>query len=134
MLPLSVLGMDEERREVEAILDTGFTGHLTLPEAVIEELNLPSQGVREAVLADGSRVALEVYRARVLWDDAPRDVQVLTSGSEALVGMSLLYGYEVRIGVVEGGETLIMMAGRLSGHGLSSSVIVWTIGADVPRR
>ena len=37
-------------------------------------------------------------------------------------------------GVVEQGETLIMMAGRLSGHGLSSSVIVWTIGEDVPRR
>jgi pyruvate kinase len=37
-------------------------------------------------------------------------------------------------GVVSVGETLIMMAGRLSGHGLSSSVIVWTIGEDVPRR
>src|SRR5688572_11023988 len=37
-------------------------------------------------------------------------------------------------GVVQPGETLIMMAGRLSGHGLSSSVIVWTIGEDVPRR
>ncbi|MBK8466719.1 MAG: pyruvate kinase [Chloracidobacterium sp.] len=37
-------------------------------------------------------------------------------------------------GVVEVGETLIMMAGRLSGLGLSSSVIVWTIGEQVPRR
>lgn len=37
-------------------------------------------------------------------------------------------------GVVDTGETIIMMAGRLSGHGLSSSVIVWTIGSDVPRR
>lgn len=37
-------------------------------------------------------------------------------------------------GVVSPGETLIMMAGRLSGLGLSSSVIVWTIGEDVPRR
>ncbi|MGD9563623.1 MAG: pyruvate kinase [Pyrinomonadaceae bacterium] len=37
-------------------------------------------------------------------------------------------------GVVEAGETIIMMAGRLSGHGLSSSVIVWTIGEEVPRR
>jgi len=36
--------------------------------------------------------------------------------------------------VVEPGETLIMMAGRLSGRGLSSSVIVWTIGEQVPRR
>ena len=37
-------------------------------------------------------------------------------------------------GVVDPGETLIMMAGRLSGLGLSSSVIVWTIGESVPRR
>src|SRR5829696_276716 len=37
-------------------------------------------------------------------------------------------------GVVDTGETLIMMAGRLSGHGLSSSVIVWTIGEEIPRR
>lgn len=37
-------------------------------------------------------------------------------------------------GVVEAGETLIMMAGRLSGLGLSSSVIMWTIGEDLPRR
>lgn len=35
---------------------------------------------------------------------------------------------------VEKGETIIMMAGRLSGLGLSSSVIVWTIGENTPRR
>lgn len=35
---------------------------------------------------------------------------------------------------VEEGEMIVMMAGRLSGLGLSSSVVVWTIGEDVPRR
>jgi pyruvate kinase len=35
---------------------------------------------------------------------------------------------------VENGETIVMMAGRLSGLGLSSSVVVWTVGEDVPRR
>jgi pyruvate kinase len=35
---------------------------------------------------------------------------------------------------IDQGETIIMMAGRLSGLGLSSSVIVWTIGSDVPKR
>ncbi|MGC2238190.1 MAG: pyruvate kinase [Pyrinomonadaceae bacterium] len=35
---------------------------------------------------------------------------------------------------VEKGETLVMMAGRLSGLGLSSSIVVWTIGEDVARR
>ncbi len=37
-------------------------------------------------------------------------------------------------GAVIIGETLIMMAGRLSGLGLSSSVIVWSIGENVPHR
>lgn len=37
-------------------------------------------------------------------------------------------------GVVQNGETIIMMAGRLSGLGLSSSVIVWTVGEEVPER
>ncbi len=36
--------------------------------------------------------------------------------------------------VVEKGETLVMMAGRLSGLGLSSSIVVWTIGENMPRR
>lgn len=37
-------------------------------------------------------------------------------------------------GAVETGETIVMMAGRLSGLGLSSSVVVWTVGEDTPRR
>ena len=37
-------------------------------------------------------------------------------------------------GAVEEGETMVMMAGRLSGLGLTSSVVVWTIGENVPRR
>jgi len=36
--------------------------------------------------------------------------------------------------VVDEGETIVMMAGRLSGLGLSSSVIVWTIGEDTANR
>ncbi|MBC7797042.1 MAG: pyruvate kinase [Pyrinomonadaceae bacterium] len=35
-------------------------------------------------------------------------------------------------GAVENGETLVMMAGRLSGLGLSSSVVVSTVGESVP--
>ena len=36
--------------------------------------------------------------------------------------------------VVEDGETIVMLAGRLSGLGLSSSVTVWTIGEAVAKR
>ncbi len=40
----------------------------------------------------------------------------------------------LKAGTVENGETIVMMAGRLSGLGLSSSVVVWTIGENTPRR
>jgi hypothetical protein len=40
----------------------------------------------------------------------------------------------LRAGVVEEDETIVMMAGRLSGHGLSSSVVVWTIGEEIASR
>ncbi len=72
ILSVSVLGADERRTDIEAVMDTGFTGDLTLPDRVIEELSLPSRGVREVVLADGSTVAMEIYRARVVWDGAVR--------------------------------------------------------------
>jgi pyruvate kinase len=40
----------------------------------------------------------------------------------------------LKAGVVKESETIVMMAGRLSGLGLSSSVIVWTIGENLPHR
>jgi pyruvate kinase len=60
----------------------------------------------------------------------------LTSNGPDATAELLKVGEETLLeaGVVERGETLIMMAGRLSGHGLSSSVIVWTIGENIPRR
>ena len=50
--------------------------------------------------------------------------QLLKSGEQTLVNANL----------VEQDETLVMMAGRLSGLGLSSSVVVSTIGEAVPRK
>jgi pyruvate kinase len=60
---------------------------------------------------------------------------LMNTGSDATEEM-LKTGERILLdaGVVTAGETLIMMAGRLSGLGLSSSVIVWTIGEKVPRR
>jgi pyruvate kinase len=40
----------------------------------------------------------------------------------------------VEAGAVQQGETIVLMAGRLSGLGLSSSVTLLTIGGDLPRK
>jgi len=67
----------------------------------------------------------------MIWGVQPYVHQPSTSTKEMLrIGEQTLLAAEV----VEPGETLVMMAGRLSGLGLSSSVIVWTIGERVPRR
>lgn len=73
LVRLVVLGPEDPgtSAEIEAVLDTGFTGHLTLPPEVIGELGLPLLGSRNSVLADGGRVALDVHRARVLYLGLP---------------------------------------------------------------
>lgn len=93
--------------DIEAVVDTGFNGFLTLPIAHVKSLLLPLQGTRDALLADGSTVRLDIYRATVLWDSQPRAVQILAAEGGPLVGMSLLYGYAVLIKVVDGGDVEI---------------------------
>jgi len=63
-------------------------------------------------------------------------VMPLTHESAWATKEMLLVGEKTLLeaGVVTDEETIIMMAGRLSGLGLSSSVIVWTIGEEVPTR
>jgi pyruvate kinase len=63
-------------------------------------------------------------------------VKPFLHGAANSTGAMLKVGEQTLLeaGVVERDETLIMMAGRLSGLGLSSSVVVWTIGSEVTKR
>jgi clan AA aspartic protease len=92
---------------IRAVLDTGFNGYLTLPMSRISNLSLPLQGTRDALLADGSTVRLDISRAIVIWDSRPRPIQILAAEGDPLVGMSLLYGYAVLIKVIDGGDVEI---------------------------
>jgi clan AA aspartic protease len=85
-------GNSSEAVEVEAVIDTGFTRHLTLPRAMVRSLALPRRGFVDVELADGRTTALDVYEARVLWHGRPRPIPVYETGETGgpLVGMSLL--------------------------------------------
>lgn len=98
-----------EAVEVEAVIDTGFTGHLTLPRDMVRSLALPRRGFVEVELADGGTTALDVYEARVIWHDRLRSVPVYETGESGglLVGMSLLRGSRLEAEVVPGGEVVI---------------------------
>lgn len=94
--------------QVEAIVDTGFTGYLQLPPAIaFGLLSLPLIGRAQSVLADDSIVIEDVCRARAIWHGRDQAIRVLVSEGTPLVGMALLRGSEVRMRVVGGGAVEI---------------------------
>lgn len=53
VVPLALRGSTGQTLEVEAVVDTGYNGLLTLPPPVVTALGLPHRGYGEASLADG---------------------------------------------------------------------------------
>ena len=107
VLKMQVQGLEGQEAQVEAIIDTGYNGMLSLPPEVIAALGLPPRGSRSVTLGDGSTVLLNTYRATVIWDGVSRPVQVMDTEDVSLIGMSLLYGYRVILDVLDGGLVTI---------------------------
>ena len=65
------------------------------------------RGRERALLADGSESFFDIYEVTVTWDGQPRQIPVDAVDANPLVGMSLLYGYDLRIQEVDGGNVTI---------------------------
>ncbi len=106
---ISLVIRDENRQTklINAVIDTGYTGFLSLPSEIITALNLPWTGIDRGTLGDGSEITFEVYAVKVIWDGEYRDIPVNKAETDPLVGMSLLYGYDLQIQAVEGGSVTI---------------------------
>ena len=104
---LSVHHANGQEQEVEAILDTGFSGSLTLPPALIATLGLPWRTRGTVILANGSEDQFDIYAAVIRWDGTPRNILVEAANTDPLVGMALLTDHEVHIQVAEGGNVII---------------------------
>jgi clan AA aspartic protease len=110
-----VVGDENSKRQViDALIDTGFTGFLTLPSSMLTRLNLRLYGREEGTLGDGSTCVFDVYRGLVIWDGALRQIDINASETTPLVGMSLLYGYRMQLDAIEGGAVTIQALSSLS--------------------
>ncbi|BAU12128.1 hypothetical protein LEP3755_26570 [Leptolyngbya sp. NIES-3755] len=107
IIPVVVGHSKARQRMVQAVIDTGFTGFLSLPLAIIELLELPWIFRDSVTLGDGSEVLFDMYSASVIWHGQYRVVDVAASEAEPLVGMSLLYGSKLQIEAVERGIVTI---------------------------
>jgi clan AA aspartic protease len=101
---LGLLASDNQVKMIEAVVDTGFSGFLTLPTDVVRSLNLEWSGSAEAILADGKSQRFETYLATVLWDGQEVEVEIDAADVKPLVGMNLIQGFLLQIHAVESGK------------------------------
>jgi clan AA aspartic protease len=107
LIRLTIRGVRGRQQEIEAVVDSGYTGWLTLPPTVIAALALPWQTLGRGILADGSVSAFDVYRAKVVWDGRHRPVFVDEFDATPLLGMALLQGHEYKMHVRARGKVTI---------------------------
>lgn len=107
LIRFGIMDADGSLLAMEAILDTGFTGDLSLPLGVIHRLGLSALGQRAFILADGTRSAMNAFSANVFWHESPRRVVVIHAEDEPLVGMGLLWGSHVSLDALDGGDVVI---------------------------
>jgi clan AA aspartic protease len=84
--------------ELDAWIDTGFTGELVLPQQTIASLGLPLGPSVMARLADGSDLQLDTHTCLLEWFDEWRRIEVVgNQGHYPLLGVGLLLDRDLRI-------------------------------------
>ena len=92
---LVLRGPSGQARAVDAVVDTGFDRFLTLPPAMVTDLDLAFAGYSRVVLADGSDVAFAGY-SRV----------VLADGSDVALDSYAVAGYS-RVVLADGSDVAL---------------------------
>ena len=82
---------------VDAMIDTGFNGELTLPQTQIEALGLSEAIATEVTLADGRTRDVPLYDATAKFDESSRAMFVTKAPTSPLLGTSLLWEFSLCI-------------------------------------
>jgi clan AA aspartic protease len=87
-----------ELSELDAWIDTGFTGELVLSQQQVNALGLALGKAITAGLADGSEVQLDAFTCDVEWFGEWKRIQVIANqGQFPLLGVGLLLDRELHI-------------------------------------
>jgi clan AA aspartic protease len=102
VLRVVLLDANGNAHSLNATVDTGFDDWIALPPAIIAALGLRLLRAGSGALADGSITTFDIYEAIVDWDGVKKEVTVYEMDSDALVGMALMYGYELVLPILDG--------------------------------
>ncbi len=107
VVPISLRGPEGQSQDIEAVVDTGYNGFLTLPTTLVTELGLPFAYTGRALMANDDEVSFDVHDVTVLWDGHPKPIKADATGSTPLVGMLLLDQHSLHIEVARRGRVVI---------------------------
>ena len=94
-------------QSVNALLDTGFGGDLTLPSDEVARLGLKYADQTPLILAGDQPMQASVHHGYVKWFGSVRRIDVIAMEGQPLLGMTLLAGCKITIHARPGGEALI---------------------------
>ena len=103
LLPVTFRFSDRLDITIEFVVDTGYTGYLSLPLDVILSMKLPFEYDLPANLADDSEILVPVHAATILWNGVEVTTRVLAVGRRPLLGTAMLDGHELLAQFAEGG-------------------------------
>lgn len=107
LLTVPVLAPGQPPLALEFVIDTGFTGFLTLPEAAAVALGLDFLRRMPANLADDSTINVSVYALSIVWNENVREVEVLATGRRPLLGTLLLQETQLSVQWAPGGPVQV---------------------------
>ncbi len=102
--PIEAISNSGETRTYEAMLDTGFSGWMSLPRTEIDELELPYGFSHVLELADGSDLRAGFYVGEFFFADRIFRVPVTALGETPLLGLSMLKEAQITMNVIENGD------------------------------
>lgn len=90
-VPISVLDKNGKISALDAVVDTGFSGHLCISNRELSKIDLVFSRFAKFELGDGRPVNQNVYWGQVIFDRQKLLVGVLVSKSrDTLIGSALL--------------------------------------------
>ncbi len=87
-----IVKLNIQEKEIDILLDTGFNGHIMLPQEIINKLNLEQIGFSDFSTASGEEHQTNVYKAKIKFFEDEIEIPVIsTNSSFALAGMDLFH-------------------------------------------
>ena len=84
VVPLELVDADGQPRSFQFVVDSGFTGYLSLSQSDVNELRLNPQGLQPGKLADGSSVACPMCCGIFAWIAAHAANEAETEGGKRI--------------------------------------------------